>query len=67
MNKKQVLEKLPIAMLIAIINTSLDVLQKRGIPIYDWDVKNRELYRLKIFRGKIYFLAAEMNSKEKNK
>ena len=67
MNKKQVLEKLPIAMLIASINTSLDVLQKRCIPIYDWDVKNRELYRLKIFRGKIYFLAAEMNSKEKNK
>lgn len=53
------LENLPIATLVAGINNSLDILQKRGIPISDWDQKERELYRLKVFGGKVYFLAAE--------
>ena len=53
------LENLPIATLVAGINNSLDILQRRGILISDWDQKKRELYRLKVFGGKVYFLAAE--------
>lgn len=56
---QEMLENLPIAALVAGINNSLSVLQKRGMTINDWDAKKRELYRLKIFGGKIYFLAAE--------
>ena len=56
---QELLENLPIAALVAGINNSLAVLQKRGMTINDWDAKKRELYRLKIFGGKIYFLAAE--------
>lgn len=55
------LENLPITLLVAGINNSLRVLQKRGIPISDWDQKSRELYGLKVFGGKVYFLAAEAN------
>lgn len=58
------LENLPIATLVAGINNSLDILQKRGIPISDWDEKKRELYRLKVFGGKVYFLAAELDRSE---
>ncbi len=53
-----------LATLVAGINNSLDILQKRGIPISDWDQKKRELYRLKVFGGKVYFLAAELDRSE---
>lgn len=58
---QEMLENLPAATLVAGINNSLSVLQKRGIVISDWDLKKRELYRLKIFGKKIYFLAAELD------
>lgn len=58
------LENLPIATLVAGINNSLDILQKRGVPISDWDQKKRELYSLKVFGGKVYFLAAELDRSE---
>lgn len=55
------LESLPTETLVAGINNSLGILQRRGIPISDWDSKGRELYRLKVFNGKVYFLAAELD------
>lgn len=67
---QEMLENLPDATLVAGINNSLDILQKRGVIIWDWDNKKRELYRLKVFDKKVYFLAAELdrsgqlNSKE---
>lgn len=61
---QEMLENLPIATLVAGINNSLDILQKRGIPISDWDQKKRELYRLKVYGGKVYFLAAELDRSE---
>lgn len=67
---QEMLENLPDATLVAGINNSLGILQKRGVIISDWDNKKRELFRLKIFGKKVYFLAAEpgrpaqSNSKE---
>lgn len=67
---QEMLESLPDATLVAGINNSLDILQKRGIVISDWDFRKRELFRLKIFGKKVYFLASELdrdiqsNSKE---
>ncbi len=58
---QEMLENLPDATLVAGINNSLDILQKRGVIIWDWDNKKRELYRLKVFDKKIYFLAAELD------
>lgn len=58
---QEMLENLPAATLVAGINNSLDILQKRGIIISDWDFKERGLYRLKIFGKKVYFLAAELD------
>lgn len=54
-------ENLPIASLIAGINNNLEILQKRGISILDWDKKRRKLYSLKIVGGKVYFLAADLD------
>lgn len=53
------LESLPTETLVAGINNSLGILQGRGVQISDWDSRGRELYRLKVFNGKAYFLAAE--------
>lgn len=58
---QELLKNLPVPTLIAGINNSLNVLQKRGIIISDWDFRERELYRLKIFGKKIYFLAAGLD------
>ncbi len=58
---QEMLESLPDATLVAGINNSLGILQKRGVIISDWDNKKRELYRLKVFGRKIYFLAAELD------
>lgn len=55
------LEGLPVETLVAGINNSLGILQRRGIQISDWDSKGRELYRLKVFGRKVYFLAAELD------
>lgn len=62
---QEMLKNLPIATLVAGINNSLDILQKRGITITDWDQKKRKLYKLKVFGGKIYFLAAELELSRK--
>ncbi len=59
--KKEMYENLPIASLIAGINNNLEILQKRGISILDWDKKRRKLYSLKIVGGKVYFLAADLD------
>ena len=58
---KEKQENLPITSLVAGINNSLKILQQRGISILDWDEKERKLYSLKIFGGKIYFLAADLD------
>lgn len=58
---QEMLESLPDATLVAGINNSLDILQKRGVIIWDWDNEKRELYRLKVFSKKVYFLAAELD------
>ncbi len=62
---QELLENLPVATLVAGINNSLDILQKRGISVSDWDQKKRELYRLKVFGTKVYYLAAELDKIEK--
>ncbi len=58
---QEMLESLPDATLVAGINNSLGILQKRGVIISDWDNKKRELYRLKVFGRKVYFLASELD------
>lgn len=64
---QKMLEGLPVSTLVAGINNSLDILQKRGVPINDWDAKARELYRLKVYGGKVYFLAAEIDRNPEKK
>jgi hypothetical protein len=55
---QQMLEAVPTEILAAGINSSLEILQKRGIHILDWDQRERELYRIKAFGSRVYFLAS---------
>ncbi|MGL5436009.1 MAG: hypothetical protein ACRDBO_11500 [Lachnospiraceae bacterium] len=52
------LDNLPLNVLIASINNSIDVLHRRGVKVCDWDCKERELYQLRMYAGKVFFLAA---------
>ncbi len=61
---QELLDNLPTATLVAGINNSLNILHKRNIPIMDWDKKSRELYLLKVYGNKVYFLAAELDRVE---
>ncbi len=56
---QELLENLPVATLVAGVNNSLNILRRRGISIKDWDIKSRELYSLKVFGSRVYFLATE--------
>lgn len=54
-----ILDGLSAGELVAGINSSIEILQRRGVSIFDWDNRVRELYRIRIFGRKAYFLAAE--------
>ena len=52
-----IVDNLPIPQIVAGINNLLGQLEKRQIPIYDWDDEGRTLYRLQMRRGKVFYLA----------
>lgn len=52
-----IVDNLPIPQIVAGINNLLSQLEKRQVPIYDWDDEKRTLYRLQMRRGKIFYLA----------
>lgn len=56
-NAQGIIDNLPIPQIVAGINNLLTQLERRKIPISDWDNKERTLYRLQIARGKVYYLA----------
>lgn len=57
-NAQSVLDNLPVPQLVAGINNLLRQLESRGVPVLDWDEKDRRLYKLQIIRGKTYYLVA---------
>ena len=59
-----VVDNLPIPQIVAGINNLLGQLEKRQVPIYDWDDEKRTLYRLQMRRGKIFYLAEQQNPEE---
>lgn len=61
------LDNLPLNVLLASINNSIDVLHKRGIKVCDWDSRERELYQLRMQAGKVYFLAASPDEENEAK
>lgn len=63
-NAQSVVDNLPIPQIVAGINNLLGQLEKRQIPIYDWDDEDRTLYRLQMRRGKIFYLAERKNPEE---
>lgn len=56
-NAQSIVDNLPLPQIVAGINNLLSQLEKRQVPIYDWDNEGRTLYRLQMRRGKIYYLA----------
>lgn len=63
-NAQSVVDNLPIPQIVAGINNLLGQLEKRQVPIYDWDDEMRTLYRLQMRRGKIFYLAERKNPEE---
>lgn len=55
---------LPVPAIVGGINNLLAQLEKRKVPICDWDDQGRQLYRLQIKRGKVYFLAADQDPED---
>lgn len=56
---QDLLESLSVVELVAGINNSLDVLRRKGVQVKDWDSRGRQLYQLKAFGDRVFFLAAE--------
>lgn len=67
MQAQRFLDNLPLNVLIASINNSIDVLHKRGVKVCDWDCRERELYQLRMYAGKVYFLAASPDGENESK
>lgn len=63
-NAQSVVDNLPIPQIVAGINNLLGQLEKRQVPIYDWDDEKRTLYQLQMRRGKIFYLAERKNPEE---
>lgn len=59
-----IVDNLPIPQIVAGINNLLGQLEKRQIPIYDWDDEGRTLYRLQMRRGKVFYLAERSKNPE---
>lgn len=59
-----IVDNLPIHQIVAGINNLLGQLEKRQVPIYDWDDEKRTLYRLQMRRGKIFYLEERQNPEE---
>ena len=58
-NSQEILDSLEPAQLIGGINKLIIQLRKSGVEIYDWDDKNRKIFKIQRIHGKFYFLADE--------
>lgn len=56
-----IVDNLPIPQIVAGVNNLLRQLEKRQVPVYDWDNEGRTLYRLQMRRGKVFYLAEQKN------
>ena len=49
----------PLATICQSINLLIDELRGRGIPVYDFDNKDKAIQGIQILQGKVFFLAAK--------
>ena len=49
----------PLATMCQSIQLLINELYRRGIPVYDFDNKDKYIQGIQIIRGKVYFFAAE--------
>ena len=55
---------LPIPAIVTTINMMISVLQERGFPVYDWDNKDKAVFKLVVKGGKVYALIPHTAKKE---
>ena len=58
-NSQEILDSLEPAELVAGVNKLLSQLKEAGVEIYDWDHKERKLFKVQRIKGKFYFLAED--------
>lgn len=51
------LEKLPTYALVSTINTMIEILKKRGVPVTDWDDRTKDVCGMQFFGNTAYILA----------
>lgn len=56
---QQRMQELPIPALIATMQIILEVLNSRGVKIYDFDNKEKEVRKISMFGNKAYILAVK--------
>lgn len=49
----------PLATMCQSIQLLIDELRRRGVPVYDFDNKEKSVQGIQIVHGKVYFLAAK--------
>lgn len=58
-NSQEILDRLEPAELVAGVNKLFSQLREAGVEIYDWDHKERKLFKIQRIKGKFYFLAED--------
>ena len=56
---KRTLMTMPVPILLASLEATVNVLQARGINVVDWENKNRHLVQFRQLGGKCYFFASQ--------
>ncbi len=55
----QVMRQLPVSAMLSSIEMQINILQERGVEVRDWENKDRVIKQIRMFGGKVYFLAEE--------
>jgi len=58
-NSQEILDSLEPAQLVAGMNKLIKQLNEAGVKIYDWDKKERSIFKIQRIKGKFYFLASD--------
>lgn len=62
----KIIRMTPVPVLLASLESMINILHERGIDVVDWDDKSKKLVQFRIIGGKAYFFAASDN-KESDK
>ena len=57
----KIIRMTPVPVLLASLESMINILHERGIDVVDWDDKSKKLVQFRVIGGKAYFFAASDN------